>query len=142
LEKEIAETKKSLEEVQRTHIELNDDILAYKGWRHYLLSGRAPTYEWGFWTDIENLLKIRKGEAPILKLVEPQINDRVCKRMVDLHEKFVNENVVSKWQYERILDCAEFFEKSLKKASESERKLRNENEKLSRELRTVRGKKS
>lgn len=107
LEREIDEDRMTLEEVQLEYGQLSADILAYKGWREFLLSKKLPAYEWGFWDDIDALLRIRRGEADHIKVFEIPIAERVWERMLGYHEKLVDENVVSKWEHERLKRHAE-----------------------------------
>jgi chromosome segregation ATPase len=130
LEKEIGEERKSLDEVQLLGGQLSADILAYKGWREFLLSKKLPAYEWGFWDDIDALLRIRRGEADHIKVFEIPIAERVWERMLGYHEKLVDENVVSKWEHERLKRHAENLDRCLGEAKDIARKLREENEKL------------
>ncbi|MCK5291398.1 MAG: hypothetical protein KAR39_05240 [Thermoplasmata archaeon] len=139
VEKEIDEEKKYLEEVQLMSGQLSADILAYNGWHEFLLSKKLPAYEWGFWNDLDTLLRIRRGEADYLEVFEVSITERIWERMLGYHEKLVKESVVPKWEHERLKGRAEDLERCLKEATDVVKKLREENKKLSRELDTPRG---
>ena len=92
-----------LEDLSIQHKELEVDLEMINGWNVFLLSGNIPSYEWGFWKDLEKLVQIHKGNAQLPKVNEKQIAEHVREKMVEFYKRMVKEDLapVSRWELDR-----------------------------------------
>lgn len=98
-----------LEDLSIQHKELEVDIEMINGWNLFLLSGNIPSYEWGFWKDLEKLVQIHKGNAQLPKFNKKQIAEHVREKMVEFYKRMVKEDLapVSRWELDRFKEDIE-----------------------------------
>ncbi len=79
-----------------------DELEGLRAWRGYLLSAEALTHNL-YWDDLRSLIQIQDGKAEPLKPYQPQMEERVRKKMVELYARMVKDDVVSTWQHQRVI---------------------------------------
>jgi hypothetical protein len=80
---------------------MKEQLDAKDAWTNFLLSGKMPSWDSAFWSDLENLLKVRKKELPETTYAKPA-SEALRKRLIDQFKEMTKEDIADIWQYTKI----------------------------------------